>query len=92
LAWRKLISETFGGKNLKAHRNVYRGWFPVQPGAATWKEGIDLILVLTSSTARIVDGSDLLREATPLPAAQTLPGWRTAVAGYYRAMERVAGL
>lgn len=25
-----------------AHRNVYRGWFPLQNGAETYKEGIDL--------------------------------------------------
>ena len=25
-----------------AHRNVYRGWFPLQNGHETYKEGIDL--------------------------------------------------
>jgi isopenicillin N synthase-like dioxygenase len=38
----------------------------------------------------VVDASDPLREATPLPSEEALPGWRAAVAGYYRSMEKVA--
>jgi isopenicillin N synthase-like dioxygenase len=72
-----------------AHRNVYRGWFPAQTGAATWKEGIDLGPDIVYG-GNVVHASDPLREATPLPAERTLPGFRAAVADYYRAMERVA--
>ncbi len=75
------------------HRNVYRGWFPLQNGAETYKEGIDLGPDIahpdvTGGAARI-DARDPLREATPMPAEATLPGWREAVASYFRAMERV---
>src|SRR5258708_5744981 len=33
---------------------------------------------------------DPLREATPLPSAEALPGWRESVSAYYRAMEKVS--
>jgi isopenicillin N synthase-like dioxygenase len=63
--------------------NVYRGWFPVQAGGATHKEGIDI-------GADAVDAvrcrpGDPLTEPTPWPAG--LPGWRDAVARRYAAME-----
>jgi isopenicillin N synthase-like dioxygenase len=63
--------------------NVYRGWFPVQAGGATHKEGIDI-------GADAIDGGrcrpgDPLTEPTPWPAG--LPGWREAVAARYAAME-----
>ena len=72
-----------------AHRNVYRGWFPLQKGFPTAKEGIDMGADVAYG-AGLVDASDPLREATPLPSEQALPGWRTAVAVYYRGMEMVA--
>ena len=71
------------------NRNIYRGWFPLQPGNLTSKEGIDI-------GGDVAHGSDItapgdpLRERTPLPEDDRLPGWRTAVATYYLAMERVA--
>ena len=71
------------------HPNVYRGWFPVQPGNLTAKEGIDLGGDIAHGPALIVPG-DPLREPTPLPDEAVLPGWRAAIATYYRAMERVA--
>ncbi len=65
--------------------NVYRGWFPLQDGFPTYKEGTDLGPDLVRAVAH--DPSDPLTEATPLPAESALPGWRAAAQGYYRAME-----
>jgi isopenicillin N synthase-like dioxygenase len=72
-----------------SHRNVYRGWFPLQNGAETYKEGIDIGPDIAHGAA-MVDATDPLREATPLPPEQALPGWRAAAASYFLAMERVA--
>ena len=69
--------------------NIYRGWFPLQPGNLTAKEGIDLGGDIAHGAAITVSG-DPLREPSPLPEEGRLPGWRAAVAAYYRAMERVA--
>jgi isopenicillin N synthase-like dioxygenase len=68
------------------HRNVYRGWFPLQPGHATYKEGIDMGPDIAYGAARVAD-DDPLREPTPLPSDALLPGWRAAVAAYYRSLE-----
>jgi isopenicillin N synthase-like dioxygenase len=73
------------------HRNVYRGWFPLQNGHETYKEGIDLGPDVAFGD-EAVDPGDPLREATPLPPEGTLPGWRAATASYFRSMERVAQL
>ncbi len=68
--------------------NVYRGWFPLQSGHATYKEGIDIGPdLLPENAAR--GGADPLLEPTPLPDDAELPGWRAAAADYYRAMERL---
>ena len=72
----------------RSKKNVYRGWFPLQPTAVSYKEGIDLGPDLTD-TARVSAPDDPLCEPTPLPAEGTLPGWRAAAADYYRAMETV---
>jgi isopenicillin N synthase-like dioxygenase len=72
-----------------SHRNVYRGWFALQSGHPTAKEGIDLGPDVAYGGS-VVDASDPLREATPLPAEAALPGWREAVACYYRGMARVS--
>jgi len=72
-----------------AHPNIYRGYFPPQPGNVTLKEGIDLGPDVLYG-ARVTCAGDPLREATPLPEEAQLPGWRAAVARYYAAMERVA--
>ena len=72
-----------------AHRNVYRGWFPLQNGFETYKEGIDLGPDIAFG-ASVVDPDDPLREATPLPPELALPAWRAATASYFQAMERVA--
>src|SRR5262249_50341132 len=71
------------------NRNVYRGWFPVQPGNLTCKEGIDIGGDVAHGPTVTVAG-DPLREPTPLAEGDRLPGWREVVATYYRAMERVA--
>ncbi len=69
-----------------ARPNVYRGWFPPQNGAMTYKEGIDMGPD-AAYPGRPTDASDPLTEATPLPPEAALPGWRAAVAEYYRGME-----
>ena len=69
--------------------NVYRGWFPLQTGFLTAKEGIDMGADVVYG-ASVVRSDDPLRERTPLPCAQALPGWHESVATYYRAMERVS--
>ncbi len=65
--------------------NIYRGWFPLQDGHPTYKEGIDLGPDLVQSIEH--DPNDPLTEPTPLPAEADLPGWRAAAAAYYRDME-----
>lgn len=70
--------------------NIYRGWFALQPGNVTGKEGIDLGADVAYGAA-VVRADDPLREPTPLPAEAQLPGWRAAAAAYYGAMERVCG-
>ncbi|MBS0373088.1 MAG: isopenicillin N synthase family oxygenase [Proteobacteria bacterium] len=69
--------------------NVYRGWFPAQPGAATYKEGIDLGPDVAHPDWP-ADAADPLTEPTPLPAEAVLPGWRASVVRQYRAMESLA--
>jgi isopenicillin N synthase-like dioxygenase len=71
------------------HANVYRGWFPLQRGFPTAKEGIDMGADVAYGNA-VIDNSDPLREATPLPSEALLPGWRAALARYYLGMERVS--
>ena len=71
--------------------NVYRGWFPLQNGLATYKEGIDMGPDLVYGLA-VVDNSDPLREATPFPAEEALPGWKAAAGDYYLAMSRLSSV
>ena len=68
------------------HSNVYRGWFPLQQGHATHKEGIDLGPDVAHGTTRLL-ANDPLGEPTPLPQEALLPGWRAAAAAYYRGLE-----
>jgi isopenicillin N synthase-like dioxygenase len=65
--------------------NLYRGWFPLQRGFLTSKEGIDLGPDVAFGASVVGDGDPLL-EATPLPPEAALPGWRTSVARYYCGM------
>lgn len=69
-----------------ARKNIYRGWFPLQSGLPTYKEGIDLGPDIAHGADRVVLG-DPLTEATPLPSGHELPGWHGAVSDYYRHME-----
>lgn len=71
--------------------NVYRGWFPLQDGGATYKQGIDMGPDVAFGPS-VVDPSDPLREATPLPGEEVLPGWRAAIRDYYLAMDRLSRL
>lgn len=81
---RRLYRRKFAPEN----SNVYRGWFPLQPGNLTAKEGIDIGGDLVHGPLSTVSG-DCLREPSVLPDEERLPGWREAVAAYYRAMEQV---
>ena len=80
---RRLLRHAFD----KTRPNVYRGWFPLQPGEISYKEGIDIGPDLVDP-ARAQAGDDPLCEASPLPDEAELPGWRAAAAAYYQAMER----
>jgi isopenicillin N synthase-like dioxygenase len=80
---RKLLRWNFD----RTRKNVYRGWFPLQPTAVSYKEGIDMGPDL--AYARPSASDDPLCEPTPLPSEETLPGWRMAASSYYRAMEAV---
>ena len=71
------------------NRNIYRGWFPLQPGNLTFKEGIDIGGDVAHGPSITMAG-DPLREPSPLPKDYRLPGWHELVSTYYRAMERVA--
>jgi len=71
-----------------SHPNIYRGWFPLQPGNLTSKEGIDIGADVAYGSG-VVHRGDPLREQTPLPPDDLLPGWRESAANYYRGMERV---
>jgi len=82
---RRLYRRKFAPEN----RNLYRGWFPLQPGNLTSKEGIDIGGDVVHGSGITAPG-DPLREVSPLPEEDRLPGWRAAVAAYYLAMERVA--
>jgi len=81
---RRLYRRKFAPEN----RNVYRGWFPLQPGNLTSKEGIDLGGDVAYGPEVAVN-DDPLRELTPLPEEERLPGWRAATAAYYQGMERI---
>jgi isopenicillin N synthase-like dioxygenase len=83
---RPLYRQKFAPEN----PNIYRGWFPLQPGNLTSKEGIDIGADIVHGSSITVAG-DPLREPSPLPADDRLPGWRTAAAAYFLAMERVGG-
>ena len=72
-----------------SHANAYRGWFPLQKGFLTHKEGIDLGPDVAYGPTLVREG-DPLREATPLPPAHLLPGWRDSVARYYHSMVQVS--
>jgi isopenicillin N synthase-like dioxygenase len=72
-----------------SHANVYRGWFPLQRGFLTSKEGIDLGPDVAYGP-EVVRADDPLREATPLPPDALLPGWRDAIARYYLGMVQVS--
>ena len=69
--------------------NVYRGWFPLQYGHLTSKEGIDIGSDLAYGEA-VVRDDDPLCERSPLPPEASLPGWRIATRNYYLSMLRIS--
>ncbi len=69
-----------------AQANLYRGWFPAQYGALSYKRGIDMGPDVAWGRDAVVS-DDPLREPTPLPRDAELAPWRQAVADYYRGME-----
>ena len=77
---RALTRQNFAPEN----SNVYRGWFPLQDGHPTYKEGIDIGADLVHPD-RPTDPSDPLTEHTPMP---DLPDWRAACEGYYKEMSQ----
>ena len=87
VAMRGLWRRKFAPQN----SNIYRGWFPVQPGNLTSKEGIDIGADVAYGMD-VVDPGDPLREATPLPAEAKLPGWARMVAAYYQALDGVCAV
>jgi isopenicillin N synthase-like dioxygenase len=82
------LRELWRQKFAPPNRNVYRGFFPVQPGNLTSKEGMDIGADVAYGEAA-TDADDPLREPTPLPAEALLPGWASAIAAYYIAMDGV---
>ena len=72
-----------------AQANVYRGWFPLQNGLPTYKQGIDVGPDIAYGPG-VVDPRDPLREATPLPPEDSLPGWHACARDYYLAMVRLS--
>jgi isopenicillin N synthase-like dioxygenase len=85
----RLLRRTFA----PANPSVYRGWFPLQNGVGSYKEGIDMGPDIANPLRAEADpAGDPLREPTPVPAEAALPGWRAAAAAYYRNMERLGGL
>lgn len=84
-ARRRLWRQKFAPENA----NVYRGFFPVQAGNLTHKEGIDLGADVAYGHC-VLAPDDPLREPTPLPAEHELPGWRRTAADYYLGMETVS--
>lgn len=84
-----LLRRLWRRKFAPGNPNVYRGFFPLQPGNVTAKEGIDLGSDLVYGT-EVVHANDPLREPTPLPGEAELPGWRAAARHYYLAMEQVS--
>ena len=70
-------------------KNIYRGWFPLQNGFPTYKEGIDIGPDIVHGNASI-EADDPLLSATPLPAEIILPGGRAAARDYYVAMAKTS--
>lgn len=63
---------------------IYRGWYPLQAGVRTYKEGIDIGPDIAHDD--LPPSDDILREPTPLP---DLPEWRAAARRWYLLMEDV---
>jgi isopenicillin N synthase-like dioxygenase len=68
---------------------VMRGWFERGEDDPTYYEGMDVGPDIAHGDRAVVSGEPL-RQATPLPSEDALPGWHKAARAYYLGMERVA--
>ena len=64
---------------------IYRGFFPAEPGAPSYKEGIDIGV----HAHQWPPSSDPLAEVAPLPDATHLPRFSPALAAWTAIMERL---
>ena len=73
------------------NRNIYRGWFPLQPGNLTSKEGIDIGADVAHGSSVTMAG-DPLREPSPLPENDRLPAHTDSGFVTLLAQDAVSGL
>jgi isopenicillin N synthase-like dioxygenase len=78
-------------KYVPENKNIYRGYFHPLNGMPSYKEGIDLGLETSTSSAPAAT-PDPLREANVWPDEAALPGWRAAMTAYAAAMVGVGHL
>jgi isopenicillin N synthase-like dioxygenase len=78
-------------KYVPENKNIYRGYFHPLNGMPSYKEGIDLGLETSASSAPPAT-PDPLREANVWPDEAALPRWRAAMGAYADAMVRVGHL
>jgi isopenicillin N synthase-like dioxygenase len=68
---------------------VMRGWFERGDDDPSYYEGMDVGPDIAHGH-RAIALEEPLRQATPLPSEEALPGWREAARAYYLGMESVA--
>jgi isopenicillin N synthase-like dioxygenase len=66
------------------NRSLGRGWITTDEGHPTYNIGPDVAYGDATT-----NHDDLLRQATPFPPEEILPGWRVAACSYYLSMERI---
>jgi isopenicillin N synthase-like dioxygenase len=64
--------------------NLYRGWIATDEGNPTYNIGPDV-----AYDPCVTHPIDPLRQPTPFPPEDLLPGWRAAARAYYLGMERI---
>jgi len=68
---------------------IYRGWFRARVDRASYFDGIEMGPDVAHGE-QVVDASDPLRGATPMPSECDLPGWRDFVGAHFCGMERLS--